>query len=153
MSADLSISRLIMAPPAAVWRAWAEPEHFDKWWLPHPMKCRSVKHDLRAGGGFETLMREADGEWQPHLEACFLDVVPEQRLIFTTMLSEGWRPFEPWLGLTAVITVRPEDGGTRYSARVMHKTPEDAAKHAEMGFEQGWGTVIDQLGALAPTLA
>ncbi len=59
MSADLSISRLIKAPPAAVWRAWAEAEHFDKWWLPHPMECRSVKHDLRPGGGFETLMREA----------------------------------------------------------------------------------------------
>lgn len=152
MSADLSISRLIKAPPAAVWRAWAEAEHFDKWWIPHPMECRSVKHDVRSGGGFETLMREGDGVWQPHLEGCFLEVVPEQRLVFTTQLAEGWRPIEPWLALIAVIGFAPEEGGTRYFAEVMHKTPEDAAKHAEMGFAEGWGTVIDQLGVLAPTL-
>ena len=153
MSADLAISRLIKAPPAAVWRAWAEAEHFDKWWIPHPMECRSIKHDLRPGGGFETLMREARAsEWQPHLEGCFLEIVPEQRLVFTTQLAEGWRPIEPWLALTAVMSFTPEDGCTRYSARVMHKSPEDAAKHAEMGFEEGWGTVIEQLGSLAPSL-
>lgn len=146
---DLTISRLIKAPVSAVWRGWAEAEHFEKWWLPKPMEGRSVKHDLRPGGGFETLMREPGGEWQPHLEACFLDVVPGERLVFTTQLAEGWRPIEPWLALTAMITLTPEDGGTRYSARVMHKNPEDAAKHSELGFEQGWGSVIDQLGELA----
>lgn len=153
MSADLSISRLIKAPASAVWRAWAEAEHFDKWWIPHPMECRSVKHDLRPGGGFETLMREeVGGDWQPHLEGCFLAVEHERLLVFTTQLAEGWRPIEPWLALTAEITLTPEPGGTRYTSRVMHKTAEDAAKHAEMGFEEGWGTVIDQLGVFAPTL-
>jgi len=152
IQADLAISRLIKAPPAAVWRAWAEREHFEKWWIPHPIECRAVKLDLRPGGGFETHMREGGGEWQPHVEGCFLAVEPEERLVFTTMLSEGWRPIEPWLGLTAIITLAPEEGGTRYSAQVMHKTPEDARKHAEMGFEEGWGTAIGQLGAIAPTL-
>jgi uncharacterized protein YndB with AHSA1/START domain len=151
--ADLSISRLIKAPPAAVWQAWSVREHFEKWWIPRPMECRAAKFDLRPGGGFETHMREQGQEWQPHLEGCFLAVVPEQRLVFTTMLSDGWRPIEPWLGLTAEMTLAAQDGGTRYSARVMHKSPEDARKHADMGFEEGWGTVIDQLGELARTLA
>ncbi|WP_336978245.1 SRPBCC family protein [Altererythrobacter fulvus] len=149
LQADLAISRLIKAPPAAVWKGWAEAEHFDRWWIPQPMECRSIKHDLRPGGGFETVMREPGGEWQPHMEACFLEVVPGERLVFTTMLGEGWRPIEPWLGLTAIVTLTPEDGGTRYAARVMHKTPEDAARHSDLGFADGWGTVIEQLGKLA----
>ncbi len=151
--ADLKISRLINAPPAAVWRAWAEREHFEKWWIPHPIECRSIKHDLWPGGGFETQMREGEGPWQPHVEGCFLMVVPERELVFTTMLSEGWRPHEPWLGLTAIITLTPENGATRYSARVLHKTPEDARKHADMGFEEGWGATIEQLDVIARTLA
>lgn len=150
---DLMISRLIDAPPAAVWRAWVEREHFEKWWIPHPIECRSIKHDPRPGGGFETQMREGGGAWQPHVEGCFLAVVPQQELVFTTMLGEGWRPIEPWLGLTAIVTLADERGATRYSARVMHKTPEDARQHADMGFEDGWGTAIEQLGAVARTLA
>ena len=34
---DLSISRLIRAPRARVWQAWAEPRNFEKWWIPEPM--------------------------------------------------------------------------------------------------------------------
>ncbi|MDN3718728.1 SRPBCC domain-containing protein [Roseibium salinum] len=59
----------------------------------------------------------------------------------------------PWLTLTAIITLEAEAGGTRYAARVMHKTPEDSRKHEGMGFYDGWGSVIDQLGEVAARLA
>jgi len=151
--ADLFLSRLIKAPPRAVWQAWSKREHFEKWWIPDPIECRAVKLDLQPGGGFETHMREGGGDWQPHLEGCFLAVVPEEKLVFTTMLTEGWRPNEPWLGLTATITLTPEAGGTRYRVTVMHKSPDDARKHEEMGFADGWGTVIGQLDEIAQRLA
>lgn len=148
MSAELTISRLIKAPPAAVWKAWSTPERLAKWWIPAPMECEVVKLDLRPGGGFETLMREGGGEFQPHVEGCFLDIVPEARLVFTTVLTEGWRPAEPWLAMTAIITFEAEAGGTRYAAHALHRTSEESRKHEEMGFHDGWGTVIDQLAAL-----
>ena len=144
----LEISRLIKAPPSAIWKAWTDPEHFQKWWIPEPIECRVIKLDVRPGGGFETRMREGAGEFQPHVEGCFLDVVPEERLVFTTALTEGWRPAEPWLTLTAIMTFTPEDGGTRYAARVLHKNAADSQKHEEMGFHEGWGTTVGQLAAL-----
>lgn len=146
-NAELTISRYIDAPPANVWKAWSTPEHLAQWWIPKPIECKVLKLDLHAGGGFHTLMREGDGEFQPHVEGCFLDVVPERRLVFTTVLAEGWRPIEPWLALTAIITFDPEQSGTRYSSRVLHKSVEDSRKHEEMGFQDGWGTTIDQLAA------
>lgn len=149
---ELNISRFINAAPALVWKAWSTPEHLAQWWIPAPIECKVVKLDLRPGGGFETLMREGEGEFQPHVEGCFLDVVPEARLVFTTVLSEGWQPIEPWLGLTAIITFEVEGAGTRYTARVMHKNPEDSRKHDEMGFQEGWGTGIAQLAALVARL-
>lgn len=149
---ELEISRLIKAPPARIWKAWTEPEHFQKWWIPEPIECRVVKLDVRPGGGFETLMREGDGEFQPHVEGCFLDAVPNERLVFTTALSEGWQPIEPWLALTAIMTFTPEGDGTRYTARVLHKTAEDCKKHDDMGFQEGWGAAIGQLARLVAQL-
>lgn len=146
-SPELTISRFISAPPAKVWRAWSTPEHLAQWWIPKPIECQVVKLDLKPGGGFETRMRQGDGDFEPHVEGCFLDVVPEQRLVFTTALGEGWQPLEPWLALTAIIAFEAEGDGTRYSARVLHKTPADSRKHEEMGFYDGWGTTIDQLAA------
>lgn len=145
---ELTISRVIKAPPAIIWNAWSRPEQLAQWWIPRPMECKVLKLDLRPGGGFETRMREGDGEYQPHVEGCFLDVVPEQRLVWTTALSEGWKPIEPWLALTAIITIKAEGSNTRYSARVLHKSPEDSRKHEDLGFHPGWGTVIGQLASL-----
>ncbi len=150
---ELTISRIINAPPSTVWKAWSKPEHLAKWWIPAPIECKVVKLDLRPGGGFETLMREGDGAFQPHVEACFLDIVPAQRMVWTTTLAEGWQPIEPWLALTAIITLKAEGNATRYSARVLHKTPADSRKHEELGFHEGWGTTIDQLSAFAERLS
>ncbi len=145
----LTISRLIAAPPSAVWDAWSVPENLAKWWIPAPIECEVVTLDLRPGGGFVTRMREAGAaDFQSHVDGCFLDVVPEERLVFTTVLTEGWQPAEPWLALTAILTFEAQDGGTLYSARVLHKTPEDSAKHDQMGFYEGWGTAIGQLAGL-----
>lgn len=149
---ELTIARFINAPPAVVWKAWSMPEHLAKWWIPAPIECQVVKLDLRPGGGFETQMRQGDGDFQPHVDACFLEIVPEARLVFTTVLNEGWRPAEPWLALTAIITFEAEGNGTRYANRVLHKNAADAQKHDEMGFQQGWGTAIDQLAALTKRL-
>lgn len=145
---ELTISRFIAAPPAAVWNAWSVPANLEKWWIPAPIECQVVKLDLRPGGGFVTRMREGSGEFQPHVDGCFLEAIPEQRLVFTTVLTEGWQPVEPWLAITAILTFAAQDGGTLYSARVLHKNPEDSRKHEEMGFHDGWGTAIGQLAGL-----
>ena len=145
---DLTSSRLIKAPPSAVWDAWSDPAKLAAWWIPAPIECRVDTLDLRPGGGFVTRMREGDGAFQPHVDGCFLEAVPEKRLVFTTVLTEGWQPAEPWLAITAILTFEAQDGGTLYAARVLHKNPEDSAKHDEMGFQEGWGTAIGQLAAL-----
>ena len=145
---ELTISRFINAPPATVWKAWSTPEHLAKWWIPAPIECQVVKLDLRPGGGFETRMRQDGGSFQPHVDGCFLEIVPEARLIFTTVLTEGWHPAEPWLALTAIISFDAEGSGTRYASRVLHKSATDAKKHDDMGFQEGWGTAIAQLAAV-----
>lgn len=144
---DLTIARIIRAPRSTVWNAWAQPRRFEQWWIPAPAKCRVVEMDLRAGGSFVTEMSEDSGEFTPHLSGCFLDIVEGERIVFTNALVAGWRPAQqPFM--TAIITLRDHADGTAYEAYVMHKDNADRTMHAEMGFHDGWGTVMEQLAKL-----
>lgn len=151
-SHDLTITRLIAAPRAVIWRAWMEPEHLVKWWCPRPWRTELRGFDPRPGGVFDFVLHGPDGEANPN-PGLFLEVVPESRIVFTTALVEGWRPAVPWLAITAIIEMADEGAGTRYTALVLHKDEDDSRRHLEMGFEQGWGTCIEQLGEVARSLA
>ena len=150
-SRDLVISRVLRAPRSALWRAWSDPALLKEWWCPKPWTTQVRDFDLRPGGNFHTFMQGPDGGTSDN-PGCFLEVVPQSRLVFTSMLTGGWRPHKPWLGFTAIITMEDDPGGSRYVARVMH--PDDATRdqHEKMGFFEGWNTAIDQLDAFAMTL-
>lgn len=146
-SLDLTVTRIIKAPRALVWRAWTTPKSLEQWWLPAPARCQVATLDLRPGGAFETRMSENGGDFVPHVTACFLAVDDQARIVFTDTLKGGWRPGErPFM--TAVITLKDHPLGTDYAAHAMHKSPADRNKHEELGFHDGWGTVTAQLAAL-----
>lgn len=71
------------------------------------------------------------------------------------MLGPGYRPRSGGLDdttgcgfFTAFLLLEPAGRGTRYVARVLHGTEADRKRHEDMGFEQGWGTALDQLVAV-----
>ena len=144
---DLTISRVIHAPRSAVWSAWTNPSSLEKWWIPEPSRCKVVDLDLQPGGSFVTLLSENGGDFVPHVTGCFLAVDELERIVFTDSLVAGWRPAGEAF-MTAVISMRDHPKGTEYSALVMHKSSSDRALHEEMGFYDGWGTVIEQLARL-----
>ncbi len=146
---DLTLSRIIKAPRQAVWNAWTTPASFAQWWVPAPARCKVVEMDFRPGGGLVTEIDEGGG-FTPHLNACFLAVAALDRIVFTNALIGGWRPAEqPFM--TAIITLGDHPQGTDYAAHVMHKSKADRDMHEEMGFRDGWGTVVGQLAKLVET--
>lgn len=145
---DLVISRLLKAPRAALWRAWTEPERLKEWWCPKPWVTEVRAFELRPGGAFHTVMSGPDGGTSDN-PGCFLEIVPGERIVSTSMLLGGWRPATPWMPMTAVITFADEAGGTRYTATAMHPDVATRDKHVEMGFFEGWNLCIDQLEACA----
>jgi uncharacterized protein YndB with AHSA1/START domain len=110
---DLTISRIIKAPRAEIWRAWTDPGSFEQWWVPAPAKCRVVEMAVRPGGALTTEISENGGAFAPHLSACFLAVEEGERIVFTNALVGGWRPAEqPFM--TAVITLREQEVFTAF---------------------------------------
>ena len=151
-SNDLIITRILKSPRKALWRAWTEPYLLKEWWCPKPWTTEVLAFDLRPGGAFHTLMKGPDGSESDN-PGCFLDVKDQARLVFTSMLTAGWRPNNPWLGFTAIITMEDDAIGCRYTAKVMHPDKVSRDKHEQMGFFDGWNTVITQLDEFAILLS
>jgi len=81
----------------------------------------------------------------------YLEVVENERLVFTDAYSEAWKPSEkPFM--TVIVTFENESGKTRYTARARHWTVADREAHEKMGFHEGWGRATDQLEALVAKL-
>lgn len=141
---DLVLERVVDLPPSLVWKAWTTPEHLKQWFCPKPWQTVECQIDLRPGGMFRTVMRSPEGVDMVPGEGCYLEIVENERLVWTDALKPGYRPSgEPFF--TGMILLEPHGSGTKYTAIAIHKDEESAKKHAEMGFHQGWGICLDQL--------
>ena len=147
---DLVLTRFTKVPRALIWKCWTEPEHLMPWFCPLPWKTIDCEIDLRPGGIFRTTMLSPEGKEFPNA-GCYLEVVKHERLVWTDALLPGYRPSEnPFF--TGILTFEDHEAGTKYVARALHKNDADRKKHEDMGFEQGWGTVWEQLVAYAEKL-
>jgi uncharacterized protein YndB with AHSA1/START domain len=140
---DLVLERSIDVPVELVWKVWTTPEHLKHWFVPKPWTITQCEIDLRPGGIMSTTMRSPEGQEFPNA-GCYLEIVPNKRLVFTDALEAGFRPSQnPFF--TAVLELEQEGNGTRYVATAIHRDPEGRKKHEEMGFFEGWGTVVTQM--------
>ena len=156
---DLELVREVPVAPELVWRAWTEPELIVQWFTPRPWRTLEAEVDLRPGGIFRTVMKGPEGDDQAGDEdhggaGCFLEVIPNERLVWTSALGPGFRPQPGEMPFTAILELEATaSGGTRYRAIAMHQDPDAAKKHDEMGFTHGWGAALDQLVELMSSLA
>lgn len=146
---DLVLERSVPVPPELVWEAWTTPEHLVKWFAPRPWETASCVIDLRPGGLFRTVMRSPEGEEFPG-DGCFLEVVPNRKLVWTNSLLPGYRPApvadeDADLPFTAVIHLEPSGAGSKYTAIAIHRNRQGRDKHDAMGFHSGWSAALDQL--------
>lgn len=152
---DLVLERVVDVPPALVFRAWTEPKHLMPWFCPRPWKTTHCEIDLRPGGIFSTVMEGPNGERNEEAAGCYLEVVPNERLVWTGLMGPGFRPSDIPREVpvfTCILTFAAEGKGTRYRAHVMHRDPGSKTMHEQMGFEGGWGTALDQLVEYAKTM-
>jgi uncharacterized protein YndB with AHSA1/START domain len=142
---DLVLERTLDVPRELVWTALTKPEHLRHWFAPKPWAITDCEIDLRPGGAIRFVMRSPEGQEFPNI-GCYLDIVPNERLVWTDALLPGYRPSEnPFF--TAVLTLEPQGSGTRYRAIAVHRDEAGRKKHEDMGFHEGWGTVADQMVA------
>ncbi len=142
---DFAIERLIDAPTRLVWEALTKPEHLKEWYMPRAWgRVAKAEMDLRPGGIFRIDIAVGGGDAAPNL-GCFLDVVPMERLVWTSMLFPGYRPavFDD-IPITAIVTMEAVGAGTRYVFTALHRDEADLATNMASGFHDGTGIAVDQ---------
>jgi uncharacterized protein YndB with AHSA1/START domain len=118
-----------------------------KWFCPRPWKVTECRIDLKAGGEFYNVMEGPNGEKMQN-DGCYLEVIPNQKLVWTGMMTKAFRPAAPkHLGFSfvATISISKNEKGTMYKAILAHADEDGRKKHEQMGFHVGWGIAFDQL--------
>ena len=143
---DLVFERFIDAPTRLVWEALTKPEHLKEWYMPKAWgRVARAEMDLRPGGIFSIDIATADGREFPNL-GCFLEAVPMERLVWTSMLFPGYRPavFDD-IPITAIVTMESVGTGTRYVFTALHRDEADLEKNKTSGWREGTDIALDQL--------
>lgn len=149
---DLVLTRSVDVTREEVWAAWTTPALLKPWFCPRPWQTVECDIDLRPGGTFRTVMQGPNGERVDNI-GTYLEVIENERLIWTNALLPGFRPAVASTPVdasldfkfTAVITLEAQGNATRYTAMVLHNDEESRKKHEAMGFHQGWSMALDQL--------
>jgi uncharacterized protein YndB with AHSA1/START domain len=98
---DLVLERIVDVPQELVWAVWTTPEHLKHWFTPVPWKTVDCEIDLRPGGIFRTVMRSPEGKEFPNV-GCYLEIVKNEKLVWTNALTPGYRPSNPSAAEVAV---------------------------------------------------
>ena len=143
---DFVIERFIDAPRELVWEALTKPEHLKHWYMPKAWGAvAACELDVRPGGMFSIDISVGEGQVVPNL-GCFVDVVPMERLVYTSMLFPGYRPavFDD-IPITAIVTLQTEGTGTRYVFTALHRNEADLETNRTSGWAEGTQIATQQL--------
>ena len=147
---DLVLTREVNAPREILYKCWTTPEHLVHWFVPKPHTVTSCFLDVRVGGACNTTFNVDGMEMENN--GVYLEIIPNEKLVFTDGYTAGWKPkADPFM--TAIILFEDNgDGTTSYTAIARHRSKETAKTHEQMGFYDGWGTVVTQLEEYAQGL-
>ena len=144
---DLVFERLTSLSAEQIWQGWTDPHTLMKWFCPKPWRVTDCRIDLTPGGEFYSVMEGPDGGKSVN-QGCYLEVVEYKKLVWTGMMSKGFRPNPvPPNGFHFVATIHLTSGanGTLYKAVVAHPDEASRVQHEQMGFQEGWSKAFEQL--------
>ena len=134
---QLTVTRVINAPCAKVWRAWTEPKQLAQWFSPKEVECRNLTADVKVGGAFRVHMISARGE---HFAiGKYKEIVPNKRLQFAMEWENYAMP-------NSVVTVSFEDMGATTRLTLVHEglpDEEDLQQHTH-----GWNSQVEKFAEL-----
>ena len=90
---DLFLRRVIHPQPEKIFNAWTQPALLKQWFAPLPWTTAKVETDVRVGGASLIVMRSPEGKEYPGY-GVYLEVIKNQRLVFTDAFTQAWEPSE-----------------------------------------------------------
>ena len=121
-------SRLIPAPPGALYRAFVDPEALVRWLPPEGMTGRIHAFEPRPGGRFDLVLAYADpgpglgksSQGEDKVRGCFAELVEDRRIV---QLVEFDSPDPAFGEMRMTWLFDAEPGGTRVTVRAENVPP------------------------------
>lgn len=144
---DFVVTRLFNGPVHLVYKAWATPDLFKRWWVPKDsgMTLISCEMDVRTGGGYRLEFGHPNFDQPMAFFGKYIEVVPNQRIVWTNEEGDDEG---------AVTTVTFEDRGAQTVVVVHDAYPSKDALDAaiESGATSGFDSQFSQLDELLAEL-
>lgn len=127
----LVMTRVFDAPRELVYRTYVDPRLIPEWWGPSRLTTTVEKMDVRPGGVWRFIQRDAEGN-EYAFNGVFREVAPPERLVYTF-------EFEGMPGHILVESVKLEEMGdkTRVTTQDTFDTVEDLQGMLQSGMEEG----------------
>ncbi|OMQ42978.1 SRPBCC family protein [Ensifer sp. 1H6] len=138
---ELVVTRTFNAPPSTVYRAWSQPELFQRWWVPKSASGVSLvlcDMDVRTGGKYR-LEFGAGGSDTMAFYGKYLEVVPNERIVWTN--DEGEE------GAVTTVTFEDQGGKTLLNFHEIYPSKE-ALEEALQGSAAALPEQLEQLDEL-----
>lgn len=139
---EILITRTFEAPRSLVWEAITTPRHLLRWWGPDWCPLVGCSIDLRPGGGWRYVSRDADGN-ELAWSGTYREVVWGERIVSTEVFEAF--PQAESLNTTTLIDL---GGHTTLRTLVRHMSRENRDGHVNSGMEGGMQVTFNRLDDL-----
>jgi uncharacterized protein YndB with AHSA1/START domain len=144
---SFTMSRVFNASRDLVWKVYTDPKLVPDWWGPRYLTTTVEKMDVRQGGVWRYIQRDAQGN-EYAFNGVYKEVKPPELLAYTF-------EFEPMAGHISVDSITFEslpDGRTLVTAITTFDTLEDLDGMIQSGMESGAVESWDRMEELLVTI-
>lgn len=146
------VNREFAAELPLVWDAFTKQEILDQWWAPLPWVSKTKKMDFKIGGQRFYAMVSPEGQEHYSIEQ-YTAINPKTNLRWESFFADKNEninvefPTSNW-----ELNFTEQNGTTKVSIVIKHKTLADLEMHIQMGFKEGFIMTLNELENLLSTL-
>ena len=138
---ELSITRLLNAPPELVWDVWTKPEHITHWWGPTGFSTTTHEMNLKPGGVWRFMMHGPDGRDYPN-KIVFIEVYKPELLVYKHSGEDDTADIK----FHVTVNFEKQGNKTKLTMRSLFETPEELERVVkEFGAKEGMVQTVDRL--------
>jgi uncharacterized protein YndB with AHSA1/START domain len=144
---EIEMTRDFAAPRKLLFRAYTDPKLIPRWWGLRNQTTTVDKMDVRPGGVWRFVCRDAEGNTYA-FNGVYREIVPLEKLVYTF-------EFEMMAGhiMTETVIFQELQGKTRVTTRSAFLSKEDRDGMIASGMESGANESCDRLAELLATMS
>jgi uncharacterized protein YndB with AHSA1/START domain len=101
--------------------------------------------DFRVGGRYRFAMTGPDGQQGPPFGGEYLEIVPNRKIVYTNAFE---MPDAETMVVAITFDEDEQSGQTTLTIHTLFASVAMKQAHLGMGYEQGWGSMLEQLAAV-----